>query len=108
MIPLAIIGMLGSEEERAEVTGMTQYVPVLRDLVAIENHAKHVAIEYRDDGPGYPDALIEGDLSFASVGLELIQGITVQSLGGEIGFRNDHGAVTTVRFEKVGLSRNPL
>ncbi len=57
-----------------------------------------VHLEFRDDGPGYPEEMLRGDFSRASVGFDLILGIVRESLRGEVQLQNDEGAVTTVRF----------
>lgn len=65
-----------------------------------------IRIEYRDNGPGYPEAVTRGDYSGTSIGFDLMNGLVVQSLRGRISFHNDHGAVAMIRFP-AGNSRNP-
>jgi two-component sensor histidine kinase len=60
---------------------------------------KMVQIVFRDDGPGYPQDMIEKDFSRASIGFDLILGIVTESLRGNVRLDNDHGAVTTVTFK---------
>jgi len=57
-----------------------------------------VLFEFRDDGPGYPEDVLQ--LEHFSVGLYLIQTMVRDGLGGELALRNDRGAVTTIRFKK--------
>jgi PAS domain S-box-containing protein len=57
-----------------------------------------IQILYRDNGPGFPDAIINGDFSNAGIGFELIQGIVTQSLDGKLILRNENGAITEISF----------
>ncbi len=52
-----------------------------------------------DDGPGYPKKLLKGDISDIGVGFELIRGIVMQSMGGDLQITNDNGAKTTITFK---------
>jgi two-component sensor histidine kinase/DNA-binding response OmpR family regulator len=54
-------------------------------------------LEFRDDGPGYPEEVL--NLGRYDVGLALVQEIATQDLGGEVTLHNDQGAVTTIRFK---------
>ena len=64
----------------------------------IEDDAKRtVALEFRDDGPGYPEEVLR--LERYSVGFDLIQSIVDRNLGGELSLHTDGGAVTIIRFE---------
>jgi two-component sensor histidine kinase len=56
-----------------------------------------VRLEYRDDGPGYPEDVLH--LKRRGVGLYLIQNLVDHALGGWLALANDDGAMTTVRFE---------
>ncbi|MCP4537648.1 MAG: PAS domain S-box protein [Chloroflexi bacterium] len=58
-----------------------------------------VLIEFRDDGPGYPEKVLT--LESHSVGLYLIQSLVSHNLCGELTLCNDGGAVTTIRFKKA-------
>ncbi|HSJ55880.1 MAG TPA: histidine kinase dimerization/phosphoacceptor domain -containing protein [Anaerolineae bacterium] len=60
---------------------------------------KHVRLVYRDRGPGYPPAVLEG--RGRSVGLWLIDNITRANLRGEWTMTNDNGAVTELCFPLV-------
>lgn len=55
-----------------------------------------IAIEYRDDGPGYPPEVLR--LERHNVGLELIQNLVRTNLQGDLQLRNDGGAVALIRF----------
>jgi PAS domain S-box-containing protein len=66
--------------------------------IEIKQKKDVVEILFKDDGPGYPEQIIRGDLSSTSIGFELIRGITRQSLNGRTTFRNDNGACTLISF----------
>lgn len=66
--------------------------------VAIETPDHTVEIIYRDDGPGYPDAILH-ERRF-NVGLYLIQRIVMATLRGRLELHNDNGAVAIIRFER--------
>ena len=67
--------------------------------VDIQLNDNQVKLTYQDDGPGYPQALVEGDEGLYSVGATLLRGIVEHSLGGSIVFDNDGGARATITFE---------
>lgn len=66
--------------------------------VAIEAPDHTIEIIYRDDGPGYPDAILHE--SRFNVGLYLIQRIVTATLRGRLELRNDNGAVAIIHFER--------
>ena len=53
-------------------------------------------VEYRDDGPGFPDGAPLGPSG--GVGLGLVRQLVGESLRGRLELRNDSGAVSTLRF----------
>ncbi|MCP4542176.1 MAG: GAF domain-containing protein, partial [Chloroflexi bacterium] len=55
-----------------------------------------VRLEFRDDGPGYPQDVLQ--LERHNVGFDLIKNITRRGLRGELELYNDHGAVAVIRF----------
>lgn len=55
-----------------------------------------VQLEFEDDGPGYPEGVLNAQ--GYNVGLYLVQTITSKGLGGQVTLRNNHGAITTVYF----------
>jgi PAS domain S-box-containing protein len=65
--------------------------------VRIAPDADIVRLEYRDDGPGYPEAVLR--LERHNVGFDLIQTMVCESLRGELSLHNDHGAVAVIRFK---------
>lgn len=81
---------------------------LIRVGFALENDL--IRLEFRDNGPGYPEAV----LSLASqskldngpspqatfrVGLYLVRGIVASTLRGRLDLSNDHGAVATLWFK---------
>ena len=67
--------------------------------VDIKKDKEDIIITYRDNGPGYPQRLIDGDFSNTGVGFDLIKGIVTHSLNGELQIYNDNGAVTIIKFK---------
>jgi two-component sensor histidine kinase len=55
-----------------------------------------IHVEYRDDGPGWPEAVLRGESK--QVGLQLIEASVRSPLRGELRLRNDHGAVADLAF----------
>jgi two-component sensor histidine kinase len=55
-----------------------------------------VYFEFRDDGPGYPEDVLQG--TQRNVGFDLIPNIVRRNLQGELLLRNDGGAVTVIQF----------
>jgi len=63
--------------------------------IALEDDT--VLFEFRDDGPGYPEEVLQ--LERYTVGLDLIQKIVRKGLRGELSLHNDHGAVAVIQFK---------
>jgi len=55
-----------------------------------------IKIDFRDDGPGYPEEVLQ--LRHNNVGLDLVQDIVQNSLSGDVSLHNDEGAVTIITF----------
>jgi PAS domain S-box-containing protein len=64
--------------------------------VRIGEEDDRVILEFRDDGPGYPEEVLAGKRR--GVGFHLIGKIVSDSLRGEHSLRNDKGAVARLRF----------
>jgi two-component sensor histidine kinase len=65
--------------------------------VSIDVMQDQVHLQFRNDGPGYPDEVLR--LEKSNVGLYLV-GQLILSLPGELTLSNDGGAVTTIVFER--------
>ena len=64
--------------------------------IAPEPDGETVLFEFRDDGPGFPEAVLQSDGH--NVGLYLVENTVCYTLHGEITLHNDNGAVVTIRF----------
>jgi PAS domain S-box-containing protein len=71
----------------------------LRITVHIAREDDFVLLEFRDNGPGYPEEVLR--LEHYNVGVYLIQNIVQEQLHGGLTFHNDQGAVTAIRFKAV-------
>jgi len=65
--------------------------------VRIGRDGDKVLFEFRNDGPGYPEEVLQ--LERYSVGFDLIQNIVHKSLCGDLSLYNNHGAVVVIRFK---------
>jgi len=63
--------------------------------IALEDDT--VLFEFRDDGPGYPEEVLQ--LERYIVGFNLIRTLVRDGLRGKLTLHNDHGAVSIIRFE---------
>jgi len=70
----------------------------LQITVDIRQQGETVRIEFRDNGPGYPPALLENLAAHSNVGFDLIHNIVQKSLRGSLLLGNDDGAVTVIQF----------
>ncbi len=64
--------------------------------VRIDRQEDTVLLEFRDDGPGYPEEVLR--LERRRIGWELIRAAVERGLRGQVTLANDRGAVTTIRF----------
>lgn len=62
-----------------------------------------VCFEFRDNGPGYPQAILDlaSVRASISVGLDLVQTIVRRELRGILTFANNRGAIINIRFPLV-------
>ena len=60
----------------------------------------HVCLEFRDNGPGYPNPVLQGDQQHLHVGFDLMHNIIRRSLHGQLTLRNDDGAVAMFQFRR--------
>lgn len=59
-----------------------------------------VYLEFRDNGPGYPEPVLHGDRQHLHVGFDLMHNIIRRSLHGQLTLRNDNGAVAMFQFRR--------
>ncbi|RME99396.1 MAG: GAF domain-containing protein [Chloroflexi bacterium] len=89
-------------------TNTTKYALNHRDAAAISVKIQdfanqQVQIEFRDDGPGYPEDVLR--MERFSVGLELVNNMTRRTLRGNWQLFNDSGAVTVIVFQAGPLPK---
>jgi PAS domain S-box-containing protein len=88
-------------------TNTVKYALQDRDSACITVRITHddhtVQLEFRDDGPGYPEPVLR--LEHHSVGFDLIRNIVQRNLRGRLALRNDAGAVTTIWFNAQETNR---
>jgi len=65
--------------------------------IALKDDDDTVLFELRDDGPGYPEDVLQ--LERRNVGFDLMQNIVRDNLRGELSLHNDDGAVTIIQFK---------
>lgn len=68
--------------------------------IGLEDEEDMIRFEFRDDGPGYPEEVLEFERY--NVGFELIQNTVRDTLRGEVSLANDCGAVAVIRFKNKG------
>lgn len=69
--------------------------------VSIAATDRSVEIIYRDNGPGYPEAVLREERF--NVGLYLVERIITATLHGRLELCNDNGAVAVIHFDKETL-----
>jgi PAS domain S-box-containing protein len=66
--------------------------------VSIASRDDSIEILFHDDGPGFPDAVVQGKFPDNGIGFPLIVGLITKSMGGTITLTNDNGAVARITF----------
>lgn len=61
-----------------------------------------VELTYRDDGPGFPEPLLQGDFSDSGIGITLVNGLVTRNMQGTITLTNDNGGVARISFPAKG------
>ncbi|MBW1780250.1 MAG: PAS domain S-box protein [Deltaproteobacteria bacterium] len=69
--------------------------------IDITEKAGRVFLIFRDNGPGYPEYIINGKYAGTSIGFDLMTGIVKNSLRGTLSFKNKNGALAEIRFDKI-------
>ena len=77
--------------------------PAARVTLAATATASLIRLEYRDDGPGYPPAVLRQEQ--LSVGMTLVRDLTTQTLRGQLTLANDAGAVTVLEIKTEEIDR---
>lgn len=67
-------------------------------VVRINLFGDTVRLEFRDNGAGYPETMLENISRHNNTGFKLIQNIVKRNLRGKLSLHNDHGAVTVLQF----------
>ncbi len=86
-------------------TNSMKYVLQDRDTANIQVSIHHqddsIHLIYHDDGPGYPESILHGEVPSICFGFKLITGIVRKSLQGNIELLNDNGAKTQIIFPRM-------
>ncbi|HMQ51958.1 MAG TPA: PAS domain S-box protein [Anaerolineae bacterium] len=81
-------------------TNTVKYALLERDTVAVRvsvsQQDHQITLEYHDDGPGFPDIVLQGKTH--NVGLYLILNIVQHDLKGRVSLKNERGASVTIQF----------
>jgi two-component sensor histidine kinase len=93
-----VINELATNTVKYALPAITQRHPI-RITVHVGYEDDLVLLEFRDNGPGYPEEVLR--LEQHNVGMYLIQNIVSEQLQGELNFYNDQGAVATIRFKAL-------
>jgi PAS domain S-box-containing protein len=64
--------------------------------VRIEENDGQILFEFQDNGPGYPEPILNEE--HYNMGLYLVTNLVRRDLRGEVTLHSDHGAVTRIRF----------
>jgi two-component sensor histidine kinase len=65
-------------------------------MAMVEGDTQALRLTYRDDGPGMPREVLDGERQ--SVGLWLVRANVTHTLGGQVSWYNDGGAVFEIEF----------
>lgn len=68
-----------------------------RIKVELKTEAKEIVLQFRDNGPGYPAEVLQGQGD--QVGLMLVRHLANHGLKAQLALHNDQGAVITLRFK---------
>lgn len=94
-------GMLVNELASNTLKHAVPYREAVHIAMEIGIEGDLVRMTYRDDGPGFPPEVLR--LERHNLGFELVRNIVRSSLGGEIVFRNEDGAVVDITFQRRRL-----
>lgn len=92
-------------------TNTMKYALADRDSAAIAvslaQHDDTIRLTYQDDGPGFPEPILNGIFSPSGIGFPLLFGLVTRSMQGTITLANDHGAVATITFPAMAPEPAP-
>ncbi|MCB0167551.1 MAG: GAF domain-containing protein [Anaerolineae bacterium] len=88
----------------SKITELPQITVDIR--LPAERNQEIIEFEFRDNGPGFPEIILQKRQEAYNVGFDLIQNIVSRSLRGSLSLHNDQGAVAVIQFEP--LTRNKL
>lgn len=74
-------------------------------LVTISCKDGEITLVYRDDGPGYPQSVLQGEVDRFSIGFNLINGIVKKSLRGNVKLSNESGSSTCITFSEMMVKK---
>jgi two-component sensor histidine kinase/CheY-like chemotaxis protein len=75
----------------------------VRVSVRVSSEGGMIRVEYRDDGPGYPQDVLEGGP--CKLGMNLIRRLVTETLRGRLEFTGEGGAAVTLYFKPESTSR---
>ena len=86
-------------------TNTMKYAFAERDVAQTQVKFHHkddsIVVEYHDDGPGYPEFVLHGEIPKTCTGFHLIGGIVSKSLQGKIELLNKNGAMARIIFSTM-------
>ena len=84
-------------------TNTIKYALLSRQIVKIniliKQNKKVIHFSFSDDGPGYPQEMLDGNYNQTGIGFNIIKGIVRQSLAGKVEIKNKNGAITIITFK---------
>ncbi|SHJ64133.1 Two-component sensor histidine kinase, contains HisKA and HATPase domains [Malonomonas rubra DSM 5091] len=66
-----------------------------------------VHLSYQDNGPGYPQSVIDGSFPDSGIGMQMINGIVEMSLSGKFKISNHDGARSDIFFPILSVKEEP-
>jgi PAS domain S-box-containing protein len=85
-------------------TNVIKYAMGERDAlhitITIQQVGNEIELWFQDDGPGFPEALLQEEVSrrSSSIGMSLLQGLVARNLRGSLCLMNNNGALARITF----------
>ena len=73
--------------------------------VTIEQTDKYISLVFSDDGPGFPQEILDGAIKSWGIGFDIINGIVTRTLGGNVKNENQNGAKTIITFKSKFMDK---